>query len=64
MGTGYDCLDPKGHTNAAVTPEQHKNRMTLVSAMRKRGFSNYFREWWHFSFPGAAPHHDVPIRPR
>lgn len=64
MGTGYDCLDPKGHTNAAVTSEQRKNRMTLVAAMRKRGFANYFREWWHFSFPGAAAHHDVPIRPR
>ena len=66
MGTGYDCLDPKGHTSAAVTPEQRKNRLALVAAMRKRGFSNYFREWWHFTFngTGGAPHHDVPIRPR
>jgi len=67
MGTGYDCLDVKGHTaSPAVTPEQRRNRMVLVTAMRKRGFSNYFREWWHFTFTGgsSAPHYDVPIRPR
>ena len=67
MGTGYDCLDVKGHTaSPAITPEQHKNRQALVAAMRKRGFSNYFREWWHFTFTGSngAPHYDVPIRPR
>jgi len=67
MGTGYDCLDVKGHTaSPAITPEQRRNRMMLVGAMRKRGFSNYFREWWHFSFTGGsgALHYDVPIRPR
>jgi D-alanyl-D-alanine dipeptidase len=67
MGTGYDCLDVKGHTaSSAVSPEQHRHRMMLVAAMRKRGFSNYFREWWHFTLNGSggAPHHDVPIRPR
>lgn len=71
MGTGYDCLDVKGHTGSpAILPEQRNNRAMLVSAMRRRGFSNYFREWWHFTLNGGggggggAPHHDVPIRPR
>lgn len=67
MGSGYDCLDAKSHTaNPAITPEQRKNRMALVAAMRKRGFYNYFREWWHFTLSGSngAPHYDVPIRPR
>ncbi len=67
MGTGYDCLDPRSHNNVdKLLPEQHQRRMALVAAMRKRGFSNYFREWWHFTFAGggAAQHYDVPIRPR
>jgi D-alanyl-D-alanine dipeptidase len=66
MGTGYDCLDPKGHTAASgVTLEQHNRRMRLVAAMRKRGFSNYRLEWWHFTFDGTAGarHFDVPIGP-
>lgn len=67
MGTGYDCLDPKSHTAAqGITLEQHHYRMLLVDAMRERGFSNYFREWWHFTFAGgdAAPHFNAPIRAR
>jgi D-alanyl-D-alanine dipeptidase len=66
MGTGYDCLDPKGHTaTSGVTLEQHNRRMMLVAAMRKRGFSNYRLEWWHFTFDGTggARHYDVPIAP-
>jgi D-alanyl-D-alanine dipeptidase len=66
MGTGYDCLDPQGHTAAGnISLQQHQNRTMLVVAMRKRGFANYFREWWHFTFGGnAAPHYNVPILPR
>ena len=66
MGTGYDCTDPKGHTNAnAITPEQRKWRRELVAAMAAQGFVNYWREWWHFSLPGAGgPAYDFPIEPR
>src|SRR4051794_36946247 len=67
MGTGYDCTDLKGHTNsAAITPEQRRWRMTLVAAMRKQGFVNYWKEWWHFSLPGGGGQaYDFPItRPR
>jgi D-alanyl-D-alanine dipeptidase len=67
MGTSYDCTDLKGHTNsAAITPEQRRWRMTLVAAMRKQGFVNYWKEWWHFSLPGGGGQaYDFPItRPR
>jgi zinc D-Ala-D-Ala dipeptidase len=66
MGTGYDCTDLKGHTSSgAITPEQRHWRQELIAAMRSQGFVNYFREWWHFSLPGAAwPAYDFPIEPR
>jgi D-alanyl-D-alanine dipeptidase len=65
MGTGYDCLDPASHTaNGAIGEEQRRNRNKLVAAMRKHGFKNYFREWWHFSYGAPAGYYDVPIGPR
>ena len=66
MGTGYDCTDLKGHTSSsAITGEQRHWRQELIAAMRSQGFVNYFREWWHFSLPGAAgPAYDFPIEPR
>lgn len=67
MGTGYDCFDARSHThNAAITATQAANRRLLLEAMRKHGFNNYKREWWHFTYnsadDGAA--YDVPIAPR
>jgi zinc D-Ala-D-Ala dipeptidase len=67
MGTGYDCFDGLSHTNAAaITAEQRQRRTQLVSAMNRRGFRNYHREWWHFTFAGTvgAAAYDVPIAPR
>ena len=66
MGTGYDCSDVKANTRSAlITPEQRKWRTTLVTAMRRQGFVNYFKEWWHFSLPGAGREaYDFPILPR
>lgn len=66
MGTGFDCLDPLSHTaSGGVTREQHAARMLLVAAMRKRGFTNYAREWWHFTFAGGtrSEAYDFPILP-
>jgi zinc D-Ala-D-Ala dipeptidase len=63
MGTGFDCFDGKSHTaSAGLTTEQARLRALLIAAMRQRGFRNYFREWWHFSF-GARPAlaYDFPI---
>lgn len=67
MGTGYDCFDAKSHThNASITPAQAANRRVLWEAMRKHGFANYNREWWHFSYRGADTRaaYDFPIAPR
>jgi D-alanyl-D-alanine dipeptidase len=67
MGTGYDCLDVMSYTHsAAVTAEQRARRAVLASAMARRGFANYFREWWHFAYSRAGPigQYDFPIRPR
>jgi D-alanyl-D-alanine dipeptidase len=39
-----------------------ENRRRLVAAFAAHGFKNYAREWWHFSYPVAAPRaYDVPI---
>lgn len=55
MGTAFDCFDGKSATEAAgITPEQRQWRRRLVHEMRRQGFENYRREWWHFTFPGIA----------
>jgi D-alanyl-D-alanine dipeptidase len=54
MGTGFDCFDVRSHTaNASISPAQAANRRILLEAMRRHGFTNYKREWWHFSFDSA-----------
>jgi D-alanyl-D-alanine dipeptidase len=51
MGTSFDCFDPMSHTASnEITSEQSDNRRMLVTAMAARGFKNYTREWWHFTF--------------
>jgi zinc D-Ala-D-Ala dipeptidase len=56
MGTSFDCFDAKSRTHTTgLTPEQRANRDLLLQAMSRHGFHNYFREWWHFSYPAADP---------
>jgi D-alanyl-D-alanine dipeptidase len=51
MGTGFDFFDPLAATNArAVSATARANRRRLVAVMRKHGFNNYSREWWHFTY--------------
>ena len=67
MGTGFDCFDVMSHTrNASITPAQAAHRRMLLEAMRKHGFTNYKREWWHFTYNSAddGAGYDVPIAPR
>jgi D-alanyl-D-alanine dipeptidase len=67
MGTGFDCFDERSRTaSAAIGEAQKLNRRRLVEAMKRRGFRNYAREWWHFSLAGgsATTGFDFPIRPR
>jgi D-alanyl-D-alanine dipeptidase len=67
MGTSFDCFDVRSHgASSALAPEQRHWRRVLQMAMRHRGFSSYFREWWHYSFSGAADprDYDFAISPR
>jgi zinc D-Ala-D-Ala dipeptidase len=65
MGTGYDCFDVTSWTwSGGIGAEQHRRREQFVSAMRRRGFSNYRREWWHFTYGAPYAYYDVPIRAR
>ncbi|WP_420127216.1 M15 family metallopeptidase [Longimicrobium sp.] len=61
MGTAYDTFSEAAHT-ANATGRIAENRRILVDAMRAEGFSNYEKEWWHFSFSGTYPPLDVPLR--
>lgn len=65
MGTGFDCFDEKSHTaSRAISAAQQKARATLLAAMKRHGFANYKREWWHFTFGTAkAAAADFPIAP-
>jgi D-alanyl-D-alanine dipeptidase len=65
MGTPFDFFSPKSWTDAAVTAEQHANRMLLATAMRRRGFRGYDKEWWHFTLRGEPfpdTYFDFPVR--
>ena len=64
FGTTFDCFDPKSATRAPGIPAlAAANRLALVKVMQAEGFSNYAREWWHFSFDrlGRATAADFPV---
>jgi len=66
MGTPFDFFSPKSWpADPTVTPEQHRNRMLLASAMRRRGFRPYDKEWWHFTLRGEPfpeTYFDFPVK--
>ena len=68
MGTTFDCFDPMAQTadpGIAITARQ--SRLLLVAAMGRHGFSNYRREWWHFTYGHDDPGRtslDFAITPR
>jgi len=66
MGTPFDFFSPRSWTaDPTVTPEQHANRMLLVAAMRRRGFRNYDKEWWHYTLtpePYPDTYFNFPVR--
>jgi D-alanyl-D-alanine dipeptidase len=67
MGTTFDCFDPRSATrHPSIGQDQRANRQILLGAMTRHGFSNYHREWWHFSFPSADTRieFDFPIERR
>ncbi|MHC8319813.1 M15 family metallopeptidase [Pseudomonas sp. GB2N2] len=60
MGTGFDCFDEKAHTaSPTINATAKDNRQRLSSAMEKQGFSGYSKEWWHFTYTGAAEPNNV-----
>jgi D-alanyl-D-alanine dipeptidase len=63
FGAPFDFFDRRSWTKAKTTREAHEHRRRLLAVMRRHGFENYPREWWHFSFKGAAgaPSYDVEI---
>ena len=65
MGTGYDCFDPRSHTdNIVVGAEALRNRFLLRELMEAAGFTNYDQEWWHYTLnnePFADQYFDFPV---
>ena len=66
MGTPFDFFSPRSWTaDSTITPEQHANRTLLVAAMRRRGFRNYDKEWWHYTLtpePFPDTYFNFPVR--
>lgn len=63
FGTPFDFFDRRSWTKAAAPMEAHERREALLALMRRHGFANYPREWWHFTYKSAvaAPSYDVEI---
>jgi zinc D-Ala-D-Ala dipeptidase len=62
MGTPYDTFSSAAHT-ANATGEVASNRRLLVLLMQAEGFTNYEKEWWHFSYDVPNPlRFDLVIR--
>lgn len=56
MGTAFDTFSEAAHT-ANAEGRVLRFRRVLLRAMESEGFSNYEKEWWHFTYPvpGAKP---------
>jgi len=51
MGGFIDLLSPssaRAYRGPEITSEAVRNRKMLIAVMKKHGFSNYSKEWWHF----------------
>lgn len=54
MGTAYDTFSEAAHTaNASGTAA--RNRALLSGFLQAEGFTNYDKEWWHFSYDVPDP---------
>ncbi len=64
MGGRHDLLDPSSATHYdGISPRQQANRRLLWQTMKKAGFRNYSKEWWHYFLADAAPcyGYDFPL---
>ena len=66
MGTTFDFFGPRsGRGTGALSAEVQANRQLLASAMARRGFRPYWKEWWHFTLAGEPfpdTYFDFPVR--
>ncbi len=66
MGTTFDFFSPKSWTaDASISSQAHADRVLLATAMRRRGFRGYDKEWWHFTLshePFPQTYFDFPVR--
>lgn len=50
MGGSYDFFGPQSATDYdQINEDQRRNRRLLLELMTHFGFSNYSKEWWHFT---------------
>ena len=62
MGTPFDTFSPAAHTMNAAG-EVAANRRLLGLLMQAEGFTNYDKEWWHFTYEVPNPQRfDLVIR--
>jgi zinc D-Ala-D-Ala dipeptidase len=54
FGAPFDFFDKSAWTASPASPEAKRNRALLLRLMQSAGFENYPREWWHFTYKGAA----------
>lgn len=53
MGSPYDFFGPESWVvHNDISEEQKANRQLLQTVMKKNGFRNYPKEWWHFTLRG------------
>ncbi len=54
FGTPFDFFDKRSWTTAPTRAKAHQHRAALAALMRRHGFENYPREWWHYTFKAAG----------
>ena len=66
MGTPFDFFSPKSWpSDQSIGAEARANRILLATAMRRRGFRPYDKEWWHFTLrhePFPETYFDFPVK--
>jgi D-alanyl-D-alanine dipeptidase len=66
MGTPFDLFSPKSWpSNRSVSAPAQQNRALLATAMTRRGFRPYAKEWWHFTLanePFPHTYFDIPVQ--
>lgn len=68
MGTGYDCFDTLSNTlDPRIQGRARVNRLLLKSSLEAAGFTNYAKEWWHYTLtdePFPDRYFDFPVTRR